>query len=149
MSCRCFLPQFKSRKDPPSHKFLVFSVADDDVVIPKIVQCNNCGAVHRVTGICESKLLGKDSSDSIVSIQDVSASLPKNLVDILERHSCPLPAWEKALFILEEQRWGDYVVLASEDDGGSKTIKYVRIMSPTFFKIDQHERQVVVQESTS
>jgi hypothetical protein len=54
--CRCILPQFKDKPNPPAHQFAVFSVLDDqDVLKVGFAQCNNCGIVHKVTDICLSE----------------------------------------------------------------------------------------------
>lgn len=147
VKCRCVLPQFKGKTDPPPHQFVVFSVIDDDVVKTKYAQCNNCGLVHRVVDMCKSEILvGKENMASIVKIEDIKPSMPPNLADILERHQVDLSAWEQAQFILEEKRWGDFVVLAQEEESGARHGKYVRIMSDTFFKVETFEREEVLIE---
>jgi len=120
----------------------VFSVIDDnDAVVPKHAQCNNCGLIHKVTDICTSDILaGKENSVSILGIEDVKLSLPPNLVAILERHNVELPVWEQAQFIIENKAWGEFLILAKEEEKGIKQGKYVRIMSESFFKIDTFNR---------
>ena len=131
IKCRCVLPQFKSMATPPSHQFMVFSIIDDeDNVITKYAQCNTCGIIHKVTDIA-----------------DIKSSLPSNLSDILERHNVDLTAWEQAQFILENKRWGEFVILAQEEDSGTKQGKYVRLMSETFFKIETFTRHDFVVPS--
>lgn len=146
VNCRCVLPQFKNKEEPPRHKFVVFSIIDDtDSVIPKFVQCNNCGIIHKVIDICKSDILqGKENMSSIVSLDDIRSNLPPSLKDILDRHNCDVSAWEQAQFILENKFWGDFVILAQDEDSGSKQGKYVRIMSDSFFKIESFVRQDVV-----
>jgi len=142
IKCRCVLPQFKGSKDPQVHQFVVFSVIDDnDDVVKKTVQCNNCGTVHNVIDICTSEILnGKEKSAAVMNLEDVKVSLPQNLASILERHNVDLPCYEQAQFILENKRWGEFVVLAKEEEKGNKQGKYVRIMSETFFKIETFNR---------
>lgn len=146
VKCRCVLPQFKGSIDPPVHHFVVFSVVDDaDNVKVKYAQCNNCGVVHKVVDICKSEILpGKESMSALVGIEDIKASLPPNLVDILARNSVDLPTWEQAQFVLENKLWGDFVVLTHEEESGSRQGKYVRIMSETFFKIESFSREEIV-----
>lgn len=145
IKCRCVLPQFKGKSNVP-HQFVVFSVVnDDDSVVVKHSQCNNCGIIHKITDICTSEILtGKEEMGSIITIDDVKGSLPANLVNILERNNVDLPTWEQAQFILEQKQWGNIVVLAQEDDGGVKQGKYVRIMSETFFKVENFSRDEVL-----
>lgn len=142
VKCRCVLSQFKKTNNPPAHQFIVFSVIDDnDAVIPKHAQCNNCGLIHKVTDICTSDILaGKENSVSILGIEDIKLSLPPNLVAILERHNVELPVWEQAQFIIENKAWGEFLILAKEEEKGIKQGKYVRIMSESFFKIDTFNR---------
>lgn len=146
INCRCVLPQFKNKKDPPVHKFVVFSTIDEaDSVIPKFSQCNNCGIIHKVVDICKSDILsGKENMSSIVTLEDIKSSLPSNLKDILERHNVDMSTWEQAQFIIENKMWGDFVVLAQDEDSGTKQGKYVRIMSDSFFKIESFMRQDVI-----
>lgn len=145
VKCRCILPQYKGKIDPPVHHFVVFSVIDeDDRVKIKYSQCNNCGLIHKVTDICKSEVqAGKEAMSSIVTISDVKASLPANLADILERNNVDLSTWEHAQFILENKQWGNIVVLAQEEDSGTRQGKYVRIMSESFFKIESFVREEV------
>lgn len=149
IECRCVLPQFKNRNDPPRHKFLVFSIInDDDTVAIKYAQCNNCGIIHKVVDICKSEIMsGKEQMSSILSLDEIKSNLPPNLSDILERNGVDLPTWEQASFIYENKRWGEFVVLAVEEDDGTKQGKYVRIMSETFFKIEPFARVEVLKEN--
>lgn len=146
VKCRCVLSQFKGLPDPPNHHFVVFSVIDDnDNVVQKHVQCNNCGIVHKVTDICESKIcLAREDLKSALTIEDIKVSLPKNLVDILERNNADLPSYEQAQFALENKLWGEVIVLSQEEESGVKHGKYVRILGETFFKIDTYNREDVV-----
>lgn len=145
--CRCVLSQLKHLAEPPRHHFIVFSVIDDnDAVIPKFVQCNNCGLVHKVIDICKSEITqGRDSMSSIVSKEDLKTSMPKNLSDLLEVNNADLPTWEMAQFILENKFWGDFVVLTSDYEGGARQGKYVRILGETMFKVDTFFREETLQ----
>jgi hypothetical protein len=101
-----------------------------------------------VNDICTSDILpGKENMGSIVKIEDVKTSLPSNLIDILERNNCDLPVWEQAQFILENKQWGNFVILAQEEEAGTKQGKYVRIMSETFFKVESFVREDIVVPS--
>ena len=108
---------------------------------PKYSQCNNCGLIHKIIDICTSEIIeNKEDMSSLLSIEDIKTSLPSNLVDILERSNVDLPTWEQAQFFLENKDWGNFIVLAQEEESGSKQIKYVRIMSETFFKVETASR---------
>lgn len=143
IECRCVLPQFKSKKDPPRHKFIVFSVADEnDVIQQKYAQCNNCGLIHRVVDLCKSEIQsGKENASSILTIEDIKISLPKDLAVILEKYRVELPSWEYAAFIIENKEWGNFIVLEQEEDSGTKHGKYVRILGENFYKVENFSRQ--------
>ena len=146
IGCRCVLQHFKSRSDPPRHHFMVFSVInDDDTIATKFVQCNNCGLIHKIIDICKSEILsGKENSASVMTIDEIKVSLPKNLIDILERSNVDISIYEQAQFILENKRWGDVILLTAEEDGGIRHGKYVRILGETFFKVDNFSRQEIL-----
>ena len=110
VACRCVLPQYKSRKDPYIHKFIVFStIKEDDSVVAKYAQCNNCGVIHRITGVCTSEIMsGKEHMPSLMSIDEVKTSIPKNIANILEANSADLSTWEAVQFIIENKKWGEF-----------------------------------------
>lgn len=140
IECHCVLPQFRDRRDPVYHRFVVFSEIDDnDNVIVKYAQCNNCGVVHRVTDIAKSEIiLGKDESVSIVSIDDIKLSLPSNVVSVLESYAVDLPTWEEVAYVLENQRWGSIVILSSEEKLGKIEGKCLRFLGPLSVKIEPY-----------
>ena len=146
IECRCVLPQFKNRKDPLKHKFVVFSIVDEnDVVEVKYSQCNNCGLIHKIVDICKSEIQpGKENSSSILTIDDIKLSLPRDLTYILEKYRLEVPSWEQARFIVENKRWGDFIILEQEDDGDTKQGKYVRILGESFFKVENFSRDEFV-----
>jgi hypothetical protein len=147
IECRCVLPQFKNRKDPPKHKFVVFSVIDEnDNVEHKYAQCNNCALVHNVIDICTSDIQhSKESSSFILSIDDIKISLNKDLSIILEKYKVDLASWEQAAFILENKEWGNFIMLEQEDEGESKLGKYVRVLGENFFKIENFSRNEIIE----
>ena len=149
IKCRCVLPQFKNSKDPETkqHKFAVFSEVIDDVVKPKYAQCNNCGLIHKVIDICVSEIMtGKEAMSSILTIDDIKAGMNPNVITILERHQSDLPTWEHAKYIFENQRWGDVIILANDLEDDNRTIKYMRILSETLYKVDSHIRKETIGE---
>jgi hypothetical protein len=129
---------------------MVFSVInDDDNVIVKFAQCNNCGIVHKITDVCTSEIIaGKEVMSSIVTVEDMKPSMPPSLVNILERNNAEISTWELAQFIIEQKQWGSIVVLTQEEDAGQRQGKYVRIMSDTFFKVETFTRDEVVVPNT-
>lgn len=144
VKCRCVLPQYKSLKDPPAHKFVVFSIIkDDEDVIVKYAQCNNCGIIHRVTNICNSEIvIGKEHMNSLIKLEDIRASLASNFVNVLEANSADLPTWEAVQFIVENKRWGDFTIINSENEGEEIHGKYIRILGETLCKVESFTRNV-------
>jgi len=132
--------------DPPNHQFVVFSeINDDGTVKHKFSQCNNCGIVHKVIDICRTEIIqGKDAMGSILTIDDVKASLPTNLVRLLETNDVDLATWEFAAFIVENKQWGSFVVLSTDEESGTKQGKYVRIMGENLFKVESFSRDEVI-----
>jgi len=146
--CRCVMQQFKNMPEPPVHQFIVSSiVADDDKVVVKFAQCNNCGVIHKIVDICRSEIIqGKEGMNSLIRIDDIKLSLPQNLVMMLESNNADLPTWEVVQFIYENKRWGEFVVITSESESGMRLGKYVRIFSENVFKVDSFVREECVKE---
>lgn len=147
IKCRCVLPQFKNREDPPPFSFIVFSIVNsDNVVTPRFAQCPHCGVIHKVTGICESEIVqGKESMTTLITIDDVKLSLPDKLVNVLEANGADLPTWEMAKFIYEKKRWSEFVVLRVEEESGLAQGKILRILGEKMFKVDQFTRNEVIK----
>lgn len=145
ITCRCIMHQFKKLRNPPAHKFVVFSVLDDDQVRPKFVQCNNCGVIHKVTDVGKSEVVQtREHMSSILSIDEIKSSLPTNLAQVLETNNCDLPTWEAVSFIVENQRWGDFVVLTSDEEAGLRQGKFLRIIGESLFKVESFSRDEIV-----
>jgi hypothetical protein len=147
ITCRCTLPTYKRHKNPPDHQFVVFSIINDDgTVKPKFAQCNNCTAIHKVTEINRSEIMpGREDMGSIISIDDIKVSLPEKLVGVLEANDADLASWEYAQFIFENKRWGEFVVLTTDEEGGVRQGKYVTILGETMLKIESFEREEVTK----
>lgn len=141
--CRCVMPQFKALPEPPQHQFVVFSVIDDsDRAQVKFAQCNNCGVIHKVTDVCKSEVMtNREDMGSIVTINDIKMGLPGNLINILESSDVDLPTWEFASFIYENKRWGEFVVLTTDSENGTRQGKYVQILGESMFKVSSFSRE--------
>lgn len=146
IECNCILPQYKKRKNPVWHKFPVFSIVDlKDKVLEKIAQCNNCGIVHKVTEIGVSEITKKENIKSIRTISDIKYGLPESFVGLLEQHKCDISTWEEIEFILEEERWGSFVVLSQEDVDLNIHGKMMIIKGPSFTKVESFSRQNYIE----
>ena len=113
IECHCTLKIYDRNNNLLNHKFPVYSkVRKDGSLISKIVKCNNCEALHKITDTCTSELLpGKDQTNVITNIEELSLSLPDKLVSVLKRLECDISCYEHCLDIFEESRWGEFVVL--------------------------------------
>lgn len=138
VSCRCMLPQFKNRKDPTMHKFVVFSILDDnDTVQIDYAQCNNCGIVHKIIDLCKSEILhGQEDLSSFISIQDIKLMIPSDLSSVLENYSCDLPTWQQAHFIFANKKWGDKIILNRDNLEDEIKGKILIIEESNKFKIE-------------
>jgi hypothetical protein len=139
IQCHCILPQFRKMQNPVFHKFVVFSIIDNDTVVPKFVQCNNCNAVHKVYDICKSEMSpGKDELRSVTTINEVKIFLSSDIVNLLETYKCDLPIWEHVKFCIDESRWGDKVILTRETIDEEVTGKILTILAKDRFTLESY-----------
>ena len=147
IECHCILPQYRERKDPVYHKFVVFSEIDEsDTVVASHAQCNNCGTVHKIYDICKSEIVaGKDESATVEKIRDVALSLPKSLVELFESYSLDLPDYMLARHILENNKWNSTMVLAKENEDTAVTGKILRFIEGDRFRVESFSRKEYVE----
>lgn len=147
IQCHCILPQYRRRKDPVFHKFVVFSLIDDsDQVVPKVVACNNCGAIHRVVEIGRSEIVtSKESSQAVITESDLAVFLPTDLVDLFRMYKVDLATWEQAAWILNEERWGTTITLTREVDEDQVQGKILTFLGPDRFRVDTFCREELVK----
>lgn len=141
IECHCVLPQYRKMENPIFHKFVVFSELDEEGnVLPKMAQCNNCGAIHKVVDICISEIApGKDEARSVLTKNDVSRSLPKQLVELLEEYQLEIADYEYAKFIIENQKWDSLIVLSKEaEEAGGFAGKALKFVGPDRYRVDPY-----------
>lgn len=144
--CVCVLTQYKDKADPPNHQFIVFSELDEhDEILCKYAQCNNCGVIHKVTGLCQSEIMFGRDSFALLTIDDVKTSLSEKIVHVLETHNADLSTWEAVKFIVVNKRWGETVVLSSSTDGEIRQGKYVQVLGENMLRIEQFVREEVIR----
>ena len=149
IECHCMLPQYKNNPNPIFHKFIVFSEIDDsDTVVPKYAQCNNCGVIHKIIDVRRSEIMaGKEELASITTVDDIKLMIKQDVGDVLELYSCELPMWEHALFILQEKKWGSFIILKREIVDDETHGKLLRFESLDKFKIESFiDRSIVERE---
>jgi hypothetical protein len=142
VTCRCMLPQYK--KYNQRHRFVVFSIIENDVIKEKFVECNNCGIVHKVYDVCKSQIINRDEFPGLIKKEDIKSQLPQNLIDILEKNDCDLATWENVKFIIENKFWGNFVVLSSENIDGNNIGKYIQFFGENLFKIESFINNEVI-----
>ena len=147
VGCHCVLPQYKNRRDPVYHKFVVFSEIDDsDTTVPKYVQCNNCGVVHKIFDVCKSEIItGTDELYSMRSIDDIRVALPDDIKGVLDSYDCDLSTWENVEFILLNQKWGQSVILTRDHLGDDTQGKLLSFVGPSKFKIESFIHKSTVE----
>ena len=125
IQCHCVLPQFRKKLEPVFHKFVVFSVEDDEgEIIPKFCECNNCGVVHKIVDYCKSEIIHTaENKVSIMRIEDIKASLTPDIVSILSSHNCDISIWENTKFILDEPKQG-YITKVYPTPGDNIKLPY-------------------------
>ncbi len=146
IQCHCVLPQYRKRKEPVFHKFVAFSVIDDEnEVVSKLVACNNCAAVHRVTEISKSEIVpSKENSRAVVTQAELALSLPKDLAELFKTYNADLATWEEAVFIIDYKKWGTVVTMSREDDDNVVRGKTLEFLGPERFRVSAFSRDAVL-----
>ena len=143
VECHCILPQFRSAKNPPWHKFIVFSIIDDaDTVIPKHARCNNCGVIHNVFDISKSEILPGQETGAVMEIEDVQLMLPDSLKNILISYSCDIATWENVLFVLQNAKFPCNIILDKKEDEGIISGKLLEMKSHGNYLIKPYSSRV-------
>ena len=141
VKCRCILPTLKSREDAPLHSFVVFSEEHDGNVIEKIVTCNNCGVVHRVTDYCQSQIINNfEGTVASLTINDIKLSLSEGVVGILETYNCGLPDYEHVKFMIENDIQ-DFIVISQQFNDERNSGKILKHKGAGKFEIEPFSRR--------
>lgn len=138
IECHCVLPIYKNKKPVVYHKFAVYSFFDEKTskVIPKYVNCNNCGVTHLIEEFCKSKIkLGKEDLKSVRSIKEVSLSLPKKLSELLLEYNSTIDVYEEAEDIIDNRDYPRSLVLQREIIDEVYHLKILTVNSEDRFKI--------------
>lgn len=147
VECHCILPQYRNRNPPVYHKFVVFSVIEDDKVKPKLAQCNNCGIIHKVVDICKSEIAhGMEEGNSIRGIDDIKLSLPQKMCDFLSQQKPDLSTWEYIEFLLENNLESEVTLNKDQKDDVTQ-LKILHIKPDGSFKVKTEIRQDEVEIS--
>jgi len=147
IECNCILPQFKNRKPVIWHKFQAFSIIDENNnVIPKFAQCNNCAIIHKITEIGVSEVTLKENLRSIRTIEEIKLGMQPDIAGLLEQYKMELPIWEEVEFILQNKRWGSTIILDSETENNQIVGKALIFQgTPVLARIESFSRQDFVK----
>tara|TARA_R110001583_G_scaffold27302_11_gene97795 strand:- start:439 stop:921 length:483 start_codon:yes stop_codon:yes gene_type:complete len=143
VQCHCVLPQYRNRKNIVYHKFVVFSLVDDEgEVVTKFSQCNNCDVVHRVIDFCKSEIShGVEDSNSVITIDDIRPQLDEKIINVLESNSCDLATWENVQNSILNEYWDEPIVIAKDKIKGESQIKLIILKSEEKYLLENHVRQ--------
>jgi hypothetical protein len=145
ISCRCILPTMKNKSDPPLHKFVVFSIQENDKTLEKLVTCNNCGVVHRVFEICRSDILNNfEGTRSSLTLEDISMQLSESIRDILVSYEKELADYEHIKFMIDENVIDDFIVLSQEFNDDRKSGKVLKYKGDGKFAIEPFSRSEII-----
>ncbi len=146
IECHCVLPQYRDKPKTVYHKFVVFSILDEsDTIRPKFVNCNNCGVLHRIFDLCRSEIVnGKEDVKTAVSIEDITINFSEKLLNIVERYKLDIATIEEINFYIENNIWGESIVLSKENIDSSINIKKMILISEDKFKIINETEQVFI-----
>ena len=137
IQCHCTLAIYKKNEDVINHKFPVYSFLDKlDNIIPKFVQCNNCGTIHFVKKIGHSEIkFGKEDSKMTKSIEDAIKEIPMKISRTLIENNCTLADYEHAKDIIDNKSWGSYIVVSREIYDDKEHVKIIEIIAKDKFNI--------------
>ena len=137
IECHCFLKVFSQNEKQINHKFAVYSkINQNDKVIPKLVKCNNCEALHRITEVGISQLVpGRDQTSVTVTKEDLSNNLSNIITRVLIQYDCDISSWEHVEDIIEEKRWGEFVILRREIINEKTNVKLMEVLGAENIKI--------------
>ena len=137
IACRCILTQFRNRKNPPVHQFVVFSeIKDDDSILSTHVSCNNCGIIHKITDLCKSEIIENSEDSPVVTKSDVRISINTDVREILDSYDVDLPTYQYARWIMESESWGEQIILTKKELEDRVEGKYLVFKGPGQYRIN-------------
>jgi hypothetical protein len=137
IECHCYLAIYKNSKKLINHKFPVYSKLDENNnVISKIFKCNNCEALHNVVDIGKSELIpGKDQTQLTLTKEELSLMIPNKIKKILDEYESDISNYDHVIDIIEEKRWGEFIVLKRDVIDENENVKILTINSKDKIKI--------------
>ena len=146
VECQCVLKIYENRSKAIYHKFPVFSKITDDNIEEKYVECNNCGAIHKIIDVCQSDILwGKDGLLGLVNkIEDIKFNLDNSgnekLVELLTSNKIEdISVWEFVEFLIENEEEGQVVLDKNEIE--DRIVSKILYINKKGFKIKNESFQ--------
>lgn len=133
--------------DPPLHKFIAFSeIEPPGVIVPSLVQCPNCGAVHKIKEVGLSEVLRKEDAMSVLTIDEIKSSLPEKLVERFTGYELELHQWMEIKWVFDNEQWGRNIILTKESADGLVSGKYTQAISKDIWRFASFSREDLVAE---
>ena len=77
--------------------------------------------------------------------KDCGLMLPAGIVQILETYDCEVPDWEHALYILQNEKWGDFIIIHREEtEQGDLTGKLLKFNGPGNYRLEPFMQKRIV-----
>lgn len=144
ITCNCILKQFELAEPPVFHKFIVFSIINQDGSIkPSFVKCNNCDGIHKITEVGVSEKLKRESSPALPDIEEIKTNLPEKLVELLARYNLDLPTWQEVQFVYNNQKWDRPIILHREQEDQEVYGKFLVLAGKSLWKIESFSTEDV------
>ena len=87
--------------------------------------------------VCNSEIQLGQEVGAVMSKQDCGMMLPSGVKQILETYGCEVPDWEHALYILQNEKWGDFIIVNREEtEVGDLTGKILRFNAPGNYRLE-------------
>ena len=144
ITCNCVLKQFELIEPPVFHKFIVFSIINQDGSIkPSYAKCNNCGGIHKITEVGVSEKLKRESSPALPDVEEIKTNLPEKLVDLLTKYNLDLPSWQEVQFVYNNDKWDRPIILHREQEGQDVYGKFLVLAGKSLWKIESFSTEDV------
>tara|TARA_Y100000992_G_scaffold302045_1_gene274702 strand:- start:5285 stop:5731 length:447 start_codon:yes stop_codon:yes gene_type:complete len=147
IECHCILPIYKDSLPAIYHKFITYSKIDErGKIIPKYVNCNNCGITHYVYELCKSDIkVGKEDIKSTRTIEDIKLSLPDKIINILTSNNCTIEDYELVEDIFDQEIFPSNLIIKREIIDEEHHIKLLKINNAEKFKIESEVIKTIMR----
>lgn len=135
VECHCTLPLYKGMQDIIYHKILVYSKFNsNEKIVEKIVNCENCGLIHKVFDICRSNIVkdGNEENNSSVTIEELELEIPDKLINILRNNNCTIPIYEEIIDALDHNVNDHNIIIKRDLIEGIYHVKILNIKKQKF-----------------